>query len=213
MEQNQTDNHKTIIIGLTGGIGSGKTAASDHFQHLGTPVIDADVVAREALKQGSPLLGEVIKHFGPQLLNNAGQLERSVLRRIIFEQPEAKRWLEALIHPWVRTRITAALAQLKTPYAILSSPLLLETGQDQLVDRILVVDIPPELQIQRVQKRDQNSPALINRIMQQQIDRESRLAAADDLLDNSKDLPHLIGQIEFLHQHYLQLARNQRHEH
>lgn len=202
-------NHKTLIVGLTGGIGSGKTAASDSFSRLGVPVVDADVIAREALQQGSPLLDEVIEHFGTNLLDASGQLERSALRAIIFEQPEAKHWLEDLIHPWVRQRIITALTHLEAPYAILSSPLLLETGQDQLVDRVLVVDVPPTLQIERVHQRDQNSPELIRKIIQQQIDRSSRIAAADDLLDNSGDLPHLARQIESLHQHYLELARKQ----
>lgn len=193
------------ILGLTGGIGSGKTAATDYFQQLGVPVIDADVIARQALEGDSCLIDPVKAHFGPDLLNQQGQIDRTVLREIIFNNPAEKKWLESLIHPWVREQLLAQLAHWSPlhHYILLSSPLLFETQQDAWVQRCLVVDCSEALQKHRASQRDQHSPDSIQRIMDQQLPRRTRLERADDILDNSQDLPHLYRQIDRLHDLYM----------
>lgn len=195
------------IIGLTGGIGSGKTAASNFFSELGIQIIDADVIARQALEKGSPLLPELFEHFGEGIKLSDGQLNRAKLRELIFNDPAQKKWLEQRVHPRVKTLILEALQQRSAPYTILSSPLLIESGQNQLVDRLLVIDVPESIQLQRTCQRDDNSIELVQKIMAQQISRDQRLAAADDIINNTGDLNTLQKQVEYLHQHYLELAR------
>lgn len=195
------------ILGFTGGIGSGKTAATNYFQQLGVPVIDADVIARQALEGRSSLIEPVKAHFGPSILNQQGQINRAALREIIFSHPEEKEWLENLVHPWIRQRLLTQLTD-SSPlfhYIILSSPLLFETHQDQWVQRCLVIDCPEALQKQRASQRDQHSPESIQRIMDQQLPRPARLERADDILDNSLDLHHLYAQIDRLHHFYMHL--------
>ncbi|WP_114418568.1 dephospho-CoA kinase [Marinospirillum perlucidum] len=200
---------KKLVIGLTGGIGSGKTAATDLFQMHGIAVIDADVLAREALAIDSPLLVDVFNQFGQELQNPEGGLNRAALRERVFNNPGDKKWLEELIHPWVRQKVEAALTTAPSEYSILSSPLLLETGQDQLVDRILVIDIPEALQLERTCDRDGNTPELVRKIMAQQISRDKRLEAATDVIDNSQGFNELQKQVDYWHSYYLQLARSQ----
>src|SRR3989338_6241173 len=142
-----------LKIGLTGGIGSGKTAATDHFQQLGIAVVDADVVAREVVVPGSPALAQIAEHFGAQILDHSGALDRAQLRKIIFSNPSEKSWLETLLHPLIRTEILRQLEQAHSPYAILVSPLLFETGQHLLVDRTLLIDAPEALQVSRATAR------------------------------------------------------------
>lgn len=195
-----------LIIGLTGGIGSGKTAASNIFEKLGIDVIDADVLARQALASGSPLLDQVFLHFGYQLQNKDGGLDRAQLRELVFNNQQARIWLEQLIHPWVAEQVSKALKLSQSTYSILSSPLLLETAQHQGVDRVLVIDVPEALQIERTCQRDGNTPELVERILAQQIRREDRLERADDVINNTGNLSELQQQVECLHQHYLKLA-------
>lgn len=195
-----------FVIGLTGGIGSGKTTVSDRFAALGVPVIDADLVAREVVEPGQPGLARVIGHFGPDLLTNEGRLDRDRLRQRVFSDPEARQALEAILHPLIRARMQERLAALRTPYAILAIPLLTETGRRDLVDRILVVDIPEAQQLERVQRRNGMDREEIRAILAAQSSRSKRLAIADDIIDNSGDLPALVAQIDRLHGEYLRLA-------
>lgn len=198
--------NKPLIVGLTGGIGSGKSAASACFAKLGVTIVDADVIAREAVQPNTPALQAIAKHFGPEILLPNGALNRAQLRHIIFAQPEAKTWLESLLHPLINQRLQQQLHSARSAYAVLASPLLLETSQHQLVDRILVIDCPPEVQIQRAAQRDNIDPAQIKAIMATQINRTERLKRADDVLHNHGDLQELEGEVAKLHQQYLRLS-------
>jgi len=205
---NSLDNITTkLIIGLTGGIGSGKTAASNLFTNLGIDVVDTDVLARKALQLNSPLLTKVFDHWGEELKLIDGSLDRAALRSIIFNDSTAKAWLENLIHPWVKKMTINALNEATSAYVILSSPLLIESGQLKLTDRLAVVDLPEEMQVNRTINRDKNSPDLVKKIIGQQIERSARLSLADDIIDNSGDLNHLQKQVNSLHNKYLKLAQ------
>ncbi len=194
------------ILGLTGGIGSGKSAASDYFQRLGIVVVDADIVAREVVQPGQPAWNAIREHFGPDALQADGQLNRAWLRQIVFSDPQQRRWLEQQTHPRIRDSIIQQLQQAQSPYAILASPLLFESGQAQLTQRTLVIDVPEALQLQRASQRDGNDEEQIRRIMAAQINREERLARADDVVDNSGSLEQLYAQLQELHEVYLSLS-------
>ncbi|GAB2878159.1 dephospho-CoA kinase [Microbulbifer echini] len=193
-------------IGLTGGIGSGKSAAAAYFRELGIHVVDADWAARVVVQPGRPALEQIAQHFGASVLLENGTLDRAQLRALVFDNPAERAWLEGLLHPLIREEILLSLARSASPYAILESPLLIESGQHQLVDRICVVDLPESLQLERASARDENHPEQIRKIMAAQLDRQERLAKADDVLDNTADLAALNRQIEALHQKYLLLA-------
>ncbi len=195
-----------LVIGLTGGIGCGKTAVTDCFTSLGVPVIDADTVAREVVLPGQPALQAIAEKFGPEAITSEGSLNRNWLREHIFSDADAKRELEAILHPRIRAEMRRQLSEVEGSYAIFSIPLLLETGQDKTVDRILVVDCDPELQISRVTQRDDASESQTRAIIATQIDRKSRLTAADDIITNNGSLSELRPQVEALHQKYLNLA-------
>lgn len=195
-----------LVIGLTGGIGCGKTAVTDCFTSLGVPVIDADTVAREVVLPGQPALQAIAEKFGPEAITSEGSLNRNRLREHIFSDADAKRELEAILHPRIRAEMRRQLSEVEGSYAIFSIPLLLETGQDKTVDRILVVDCDPELQISRVTQRDDASESQTRAIIATQIDRKSRLTAADDIITNNGSLSELRPQVEALHQKYLNLA-------
>lgn len=195
-----------FIVGLTGGIGCGKSAVTDRFAALGVPVIDADLVARAVVEPGQPALAEIIEQFGSAAQNADGTLNRGWLREAIFSDPQAKATLEQILHPRIRAEMHRQLDQFDTAYAIFSIPLLFETGQDKHVDRILVVDCPPELQLSRVTRRDQTSDAQTKAIIASQIARDKRLAKADDIIDNSGSLDDLQLPVEQLHRKYLILA-------
>ncbi len=196
-----------MIVGLTGGIGSGKTEVSRRFEQLGITVVDADVVAREIVNTGSSSLSAISEHFGQDILNANGTLNRVQLRLRIFENPDEKRWLENLLHPIIRKEIVAQLAESKTPYTILSSPLLLETKQDELVSRVLVIDATEEMQLKRASARDANNRDQIQKIMASQMSRVERCAQADDIIENHGDLNELDVAVKKLHAFYLQLAK------
>ncbi|MDR7091708.1 dephospho-CoA kinase [Cellvibrio fibrivorans] len=197
-----------LIIGLTGGIGSGKSEASKRFIERGILVVDADVVAREVVEPGSPALTQIAAHFGPVILDATGNLQRSKLREIIFSNPSEKQWLESLLHPIINTEIRRQLAGAMSVYAILASPLLLETQQFQLVDRILVIDTSEQHQLERASHRDKSNEAQIKAIMQTQLSRQERCARATDIIQNHGSIDELDAQVEKLHQLYLELAQS-----
>ena len=196
----------TFIIGLTGGIGSGKTAASDHFAQLGIDVVDADVVAREVVEPGSPALKAIAEHFGADTILPSGALNRPLLRQKVFEDPEQRLWLEQLTHPLIREQIRHKLEQAQSPYVLLVSPLLIESGQSEFCQHILLVDVPEDLQLSRAAARDNNTPDQGKAIMAAQASRQQRLKQADDVITNDSTLEALHRQVEQQHQHYLALA-------
>ncbi|MFV1873658.1 MAG: dephospho-CoA kinase [Oleiphilus sp.] len=198
-----------LIVGLSGGIGSGKTAASDTFAELGVNIIDADIVAREVVEPGSKALKSIAKHFGNDILLNDGSLNRANLRQRIFSSPEEKSWLENLLHPIIRQEIKHQLSQSNSAYTILVSPLLFETDQQELVDRTLLIDVPEELQITRASQRDNNSAEQIQKIIDSQLPRNVKLKKADDVICNDKAIEYLKSEIEKIHSYYLELAHEQ----
>lgn len=196
------------VVGLTGGIGSGKSAVSALFEEHGITVVDADVVARQVVEKGQPALTKIAEHFGPDLLQADGSLNRSALRQRVFADPKERKWLEALLHPLIRQETQRQLQAADGPYVILASPLLVETGQSKTVQRVLVVDAPEELQLRRAMARDKNDEAQVRAVMATQATREERLRHADDVILNDKTLDELIPQVEDLHRKYCQLAGN-----
>ncbi|QQZ41299.1 dephospho-CoA kinase [Pseudomonas sp. SK3(2021)] len=200
---------KPWILGLTGGIGSGKSAAAQHFIDLGIHVVDADHAARWVVEPGRPALARIAEHFGDGVLQADGQLDRAALRTLIFEVPQQRLWLEALLHPLIADEIAAHLARAESPYAILVSPLLIESGQYAMTQRILVIDVPQQLQIERTLQRDRISEQQIQAILKAQATREDRLSHADDVLVNDRDLAWLHSEVERLHHFYLTLRGGQ----
>lgn len=194
------------VVGLTGGIGSGKSAVSALFEERGITVVDADVVARQVVEKGQPALQKIAEHFGEDVIQADGNLDRAALRQRIFANPEEKAWLEALLHPLIREETQRQLEAAEGPYVILASPLLVETGQHQRVQRVLVVDAPEALQLERATARDQNSEAQIQAVMATQASREERLRHADDVILNDKSLDDLPPQVDDLHRKYCRLA-------
>ena len=204
-----TSSSKPWILGLTGGIGSGKSAAAEHFAALGIHVVDADHAARWVVEPGRPALAKIAEHFGDAVLQADGQLNRSALRSLIFSDPELRRWLEALLHPLIREEIAHNLSQAQSPYAILVSPLLIESGQYATTQRVLVIDAPQALQIERTLLRDNTSEQQVQAILKAQASREERLSHADDVLVNDRDLKALKTEVERLHHFYLTLRGGQ----
>jgi len=200
-----------LIIGLTGGIGSGKTTVSQYFETLGIPVIDADQLTRELVAPGQPALKEITEQLGADLLTTEGKLDRPQLRERIFTHPEQRQMLEAILHPRAREAALQQLTALRESahppaYVILSVPLLIESGWTDLVHRVLVIDTSPAQQQQRASQRDRLSSTHINAVIHSQVDRNTRLAIADDIIHNDTSLPALQAQVVALHQRYLQLA-------
>jgi dephospho-CoA kinase len=200
---------KKLIIGLTGGIGSGKSEVSRRFEKVGITLVDADVVARDVVLPGKPALESIRSHFGTDILLPDGSLNRAKLREIIFTDPAEKEWLEQLLHPVINQQIREQLALSASAYAMLSSPLLLETQQHLLVDRILVVDTSEMLQIERASKRDANQEEQIKAIMATQLSRAERCSRATDIIQNHGDITELDEQITKLHDLYLELTEQQ----
>ncbi len=197
---------RALRVGLTGGIASGKSTVAKLFAALGVPIIDTDLLAREVVAPGTPALTAIIEHFGTDLLAPDGSLERAKLRARIFAAPDERRWLEGLTHPLIRQLTEQRCAAAGGPYQIIAIPLLAETGRDQRVDRVLVVDCEPEAQVRRLQARDGATREAATRILAAQATREQRLAIADDVITNDADIAHLRDQIERLHARYLSLA-------
>ena len=192
-----------MIIGLTGGIGSGKTAVSDIFEELGIGVVDADLASRVVVEKGRPSLEEIVKHFGQGILTEAGELDRAKLREIIFNSDEEKNWLESLLHPAIAKQIQEELKASSSPYTILVSPLLLETNQKDFCNKVLVVDVPVETQIERTLKRDDVSLEQVQSIIKAQISRDKRLELADEVIVNDKSLEDLQLAVSKLHQQFI----------
>ena len=193
-----------MIVGLTGGIGSGKSTVARAFGSLGIGWVDADDVAREVVMPGEPALAAIREHFGNDVLHADGTLNRAALRSIVFDNPVERKWLESVTHPRVRERILVHLERLQrqSPYVLLVSPLLFESGQDKLVDRTVVVDVPVELQLSRTRARDDVSEAQVHAILAAQLLREERLTKANDVIDNSGDHASMMQQVTQLDQHY-----------
>jgi len=196
---------KPWILGLTGGIGSGKSAAAERFAELGVHVVDADQVARSVVEPGSAALAQIVDRFGVPILASSGELNRAALRERIFTSVEDRHWLERLLHPLIRQEIWASLSRAESPYAVLVSPLLVESRQHEQVDRVLVIDVPEDLQLQRVLARDQVSEDQVRAILAAQARREDRLRQANDVLVNDRDLSWLRQEVDRLHDRYLQL--------
>ena len=196
----------TLIVGLTGGIGSGKSAASQWFETQGINVVDADIAAREIVEKGQPALAQIQSAFGDWVLLESGELNRKALREHIFQHPFARQQLEEITHPAIRQSIIVQLEQANSPYVILVSPLLFETNQHLLTQRTLLIDASIELQIQRASQRDGQSVAQIENIIQAQMPRDRKLDLADDIAVNDGHLEHLYTQLQKLHLHYLELS-------
>lgn len=197
----------TYIVGLTGGIGSGKTAVSDCFAALGIVIVDADVAARTVVEPGTEALRAIRAHFGDGILLADGTLDRAALRQRVFSTPDDKRWLESLLHPLIGTQIMKEISEARSPYVLFVSPLLVESGMNAICQRVLVVDVPESVQVARTMSRDNNSQQQVEAIISSQASREARLAKADDVLENTGSLADLQQQVGTLHARYLQLAR------
>lgn len=196
-----------FTVGLTGGIGSGKSAVSNLFEEMGIYVIDTDLLSRELVASGLTLLSDIENYFGTDILLPNGELDRSRLRDIIFANPEKKRWLEQLLHPQIRALLLQRLTQCQSDYALIVVPLLLESDDYKFLNRILVVDCPEALQLQRVQQRDNIDTETARSIMASQLPRDQRLAYADDIISNDSSLNDLKSQVEELHEKYKKLSR------
>lgn len=198
-----------LIVGLTGGIGSGKTVASDYLASRGIAVVDADLAAREVVAPGQPALAAIASRFGADMLNADGTLNRRALREIVFADDSARRDLEAITHPAIRAEIRRQLLASTSPYTVLVSPLLLETDQHELVDRVLLIDAAEATQRARTVARDTVAPEQVDAIMNAQLSREARRARADDVVVNDGDVEHLHVLLDKIHQRYLRLAASQ----
>lgn len=191
-----------LKIGLTGGIGSGKSIASGFFAEFGAEIVDTDQLSRELVRPGRPALAEIKAAFGEQILSADGQLNRARLRTMIFTDPADRRRVEAILHPKIRTEMLARAERSTAPYVVFVIPLLFETDQQGLVDRVLVIDAPEALQRTRVIARDQMDSASIDRILEAQTDRATRLRGADDVICNDGSLSEFRAALQRLHRKY-----------
>lgn len=198
------------ILGLTGGIGAGKTLVSNHFASLGIEIVDADVIARDVVAIGSDGLNAIVKHFGNAILLDDGSLNRAKLRDIIFADPEQKNWLNNLLHPLIRQNITAQLNAATSPYVVLSAPLLFENKLDALCNHTLLVDVPVEVQLERTAARDSVSTEQVKSIIAAQMSRDDKLKKATSILDNHREINVVLADVEVLHQSFLQQAETQK---
>ncbi|MCH1601854.1 MAG: dephospho-CoA kinase [Luminiphilus sp.] len=192
-----------FVVGITGGIGSGKSAVTDHLETLGITVVDADKVARVVVEPGTSGLAAITEHFGTDVLLANGGLDRAALRKIVFDNHNERKVLEEITHPRIRDEIIRQLSEASSPYVVLSSPLLLESGQNTLADYVVVVDVPEEVQLKRTMARDDNSEALVKQIMAAQLDRQTRLSRADASIMNDTSLEELYEHVEALHEDLL----------
>ena len=196
-----------FIVGLTGGIGSGKSVVSTKFLSLQINVNDADIASRKIVEPGQPALVEIENHFGSDILTKEGFLNRGKLREVIFSDPKEKKWLESILHPKIREYLVQEIKGSSSPYSILVSPLLLETNQYQLCSRILLVDVPRGIQVKRTVLRDKVPESQVEKIILSQMDREERLEKADDVLLNTGTVLELEEQVLELHKKYLQMLK------
>ncbi|HWN40522.1 MAG TPA: dephospho-CoA kinase [Gammaproteobacteria bacterium] len=195
-----------LVVGLTGGIASGKSLVGAMFVKLGASLIDTDVVAREVVALGEPGLAAVAAEFGPRVLLPSGELNRPAVRSLVFADEAKRRRLEAILHPLIRARTLAKLAELESPYALVAVPLLVETNFGELVDRILVIDAPESAQLERLMRRDAIPKPEALEMIRAQVDRATRLKAAHDIIDNSGTIEATRRQVELAHRRYLDLA-------
>ncbi len=193
------------IVGLTGGIGSGKSTVARLFGELGVHWVDADDVAREVVEPGTPALARIAEHFGEGILTSEGALDRARLRGIVFQEQKERLWLESLLHPVIREELIRQLnpENYQLPYVLLVSPLLLETDQHELVDRIVVIDVPVDVQIERTMARDTNSREQVERIIAAQMSRQQRVERADAIIDNNRPMDEVERQVRELHERFL----------
>lgn len=205
------------IVGLTGGIGSGKSTIADYFAELNVPIVDADIIARDIVETGSPLLAQIHAYFGDEVLNTDGGLNRTYLRQRVFADENEKAWLNALLHPAIREEMLQKLSACRGEYVLWVVPLLIENRLTDLCDRILVVDVSPDVQLKRASARDKSKEETIKQIINAQVSRTERLRYANDVIDNSLPLheneENLRRQVAQLHQAYLQLAQQKRRKH
>jgi dephospho-CoA kinase len=195
-----------FVVGLSGGIGSGKTTVTDLFARLGVDIIDADVIARDVVAPGTVGLSQIVSKLGKQILDEKGQLNRSLLRQKVFAEPELKAWLNQLLHPLIRQQMQQQTQAATSPYCILSVPLLVENNLAKSVDRVLIVDVSESTQLQRTVQRDNSNVEQISAIMRAQASREQRLAIADDVIQNEGAPKDLVDKVAELHQFYGKLA-------
>ncbi|EMB4082416.1 TPA: dephospho-CoA kinase [Klebsiella aerogenes] len=193
-------------VALTGGIGSGKSTVADEFAHLGVTVIDADIIARQVVEPGTPALLAIAERFGPQMINDDGSLNRRRLRERIFAHSEDKAWLNALLHPLIQQETRRQMQASTSPYLLWVVPLLVENRLTDKADRVLVVDVPKEMQIERTIRRDGVSREHAEHILAAQATREQRLAAADDVIENMGSADAVASHVARLHEKYLMLA-------
>ena len=195
------------IVGLTGGIGSGKTTVSQFFLNNNIEVINSDAISREVVQPGTNALAKIEERFGAEILTESKTLNRPRMRSIIFKDEDQKDWLENLLHPLIRDAISSSIGYAESDYVVLESPLLLETDQHKLVDRILVVDVAPKTQLERTLSRDGGSEDTVRSIIDSQLTRSERLKRADDIINNEQDIQLVRGELESIHRNYLILAR------
>jgi dephospho-CoA kinase len=201
-----------LRIGLTGGIASGKSIVTQRFAELKVPVIDADIAARRVVEPGEPGLEQVVRRFGLGVLDASGKLDRRALRELIFSDPASRQALDAILHPLIRAAMEQQAADAKGPYLVMAIPLLIESGRArERVDRVLVVDVDEARQLERVQARDGSSAEQARAILASQASRETRLAAADDVLENDGSVADLRQAVDDLHEKYLHLAKTAAH--
>ena len=197
-----------FVVGLTGGIGSGKSTAAKYFEKLGAKVINADVVARDSVSLGSQALLKIRQHFGEKIVDKKGKLDRSKLREIIFDNTSEKLWLENLLHPIIREKIILDINNASGSYVLLESPLLFETNQYKLVNVVLLIDVPEELQIIRASQRDKSTSNTIKKIIKTQMPRSEKIELSTYIADNAKSVDDLKKQVEYYHKKFSELARN-----
>ena len=195
-------------IAMTGGIGSGKTTVSNRFADKGIDIIDADIIAHQLTQPGNDIYRKIINHFGGSVLQPDLTLDRQQLRKIVFNNPDKKKWLEALTHPAIRNTIDQQRLAATSSYCIIVIPLLTDTRHYPYINRVCVIDTDPDIQIKRASLRDKNNPTLIKKIIDSQADQVKRCQLANDIIDNNHNLNHLYQQVDQLHQRYLQLSGN-----
>lgn len=196
----------TLRVGVTGGIGSGKSALTARLQAHGITVVDADLAARVVVQPGKPALAQIRERFGDHVILEDGNLNRPEMRRIVFADPAARAALEAITHPKIREELLSQMQAARSAYVVLSSPLLFESGQAAMIDKVVVVDVPESVQVARTMSRDQNDEALVRQIMAAQLPRADRLAKADMVIDNSGSEADLLTAADELHSTLLRLA-------
>ena len=198
-----------MLVGLTGGIGSGKSAAADRFVTLGITIVDADLASRAVVEPGQPALAQIVEHFGSQILQHHGSLDRTALRHLVFADYKQRQWLQSLLHPLISAYTKTQIEVATSAYVLLVNPLLIESRQHLWCDRVLVIDVPEALQVSRTMDRDDNTREQVDNIMRAQASRAQRLEAADDVISNDQDLAHLHSQVDQQHIKYLAVCQTQ----